>query len=81
MYVEMGNNIFAENLHYLRTSYELPLKALSKLIEMDEEVLRGIEEQTTPAVLPVDAFFRICHVFGIDSKVITTVALSYPDED
>ncbi|MBE6924037.1 MAG: helix-turn-helix transcriptional regulator [Ruminococcaceae bacterium] len=72
MYIDMSQNVFSKNLRFLRTLYEVPAKALANLIGLDVNTLLNIESQIPPVVIPVDAFFRICHIFDVAPKEITT---------
>ena len=65
MLIEMGNDIFIQNIVFLRNKYAISRRGLAKLIDIPEFDLRCMEERRIPTVFTHEQLVRISQVFNI----------------
>ncbi len=66
MLIEMGDDIFAKNLRYLRQKRRISQKALAEAVGISRYTLRGIESGMMRPALELDAFSKICDLLTVD---------------
>ena len=76
MRIHPVDDVFSSNLRHLRKKHHMSQTTLARLVCMDINVLRGIENGILYPSIPLPVFQKMCQVFHIPSQALATKYLS-----